>query len=42
MVQFAKSHVAANPRPSGPMRELAGVREEDAESGCHKVSGNMV
>ena len=42
MVQFAKSHVAANPSPSGPMRELARVREEDAESGCHKVSGNMV
>ena len=37
MVQFAKSHVTANPRPSGAMRELACVREEDAESGCHKV-----
>lgn len=37
LVEFAITHVRANPNSTGPMREFASVRPNDAEKGCHRI-----
>ena len=36
-MEFAIAHVRANPNSTGPMREFASVRLNDAEKGCHRI-----
>ena len=37
LVDLAKAHVASTPQPSAPMRDLARIRDSDAEAGCQRV-----